>query len=184
MTLEKLLNFFYGPLRFSSSGNGNNTNTNLTGVLWKLQKQYYKSVSKILNNTLFIHNVQENTCMFIKIKYIIQEDFIHFKAWFCKYQFSSVTQWCLTLHNPVDCSTPGFPVLHQLLEFVQIHVYWVSDAIQPLCPLLSPSHCLQSFPASGSFQMSQFFTPGSQNIAVSASASVLPMNIQVDFLKD
>ena len=183
MTLEKLLNFFYGPLRFSSSGNGNNTNTNLTGVLWKLQKQYYKSVSKILNNTLFIHNVQENTCMFIKIKYVIQEDFIHFKAWFCKYQFSSVTQWCLTLHNPVDCSTPGFPVLHQLLELVQIHVYWVSDAIQPLCPL-SPSHCLQSFPASGSFQMSQFFTPGSQNIEVSASASVLPMNIQVDFLKD
>ena len=54
-------------------------------------------------------------------------------------QFSSVAQSCLTLCNPMDCSTPGLPVHHQLLEFTQIHVHWVSDAIQPslLChPLL------------------------------------------------
>ena len=55
------------------------------------------------------------------------------------FQFSSVTQLCLTLCNPMDCSTPGSPVHHQLLELTQIHVYWVHDAIQPSHPLLSPS---------------------------------------------
>ena len=54
-------------------------------------------------------------------------------------QFSSVTQSCLTLCNPMDCSTPGFLVHHQLLELAQTHVHWVSDAIQPSHPLLSPS---------------------------------------------
>ena len=53
--------------------------------------------------------------------------------------FSSVTQSCLTLCNPMDCSTPGFPVHHQLPEFAQTHVHQVSDAIQPSHPLLSPS---------------------------------------------
>ena len=51
----------------------------------------------------------------------------------------SVTQSCLTLCDSMDCSTPGFPVLHYLLEFSQPHVHWVGDAIQPFCPLLSPS---------------------------------------------
>ena len=54
-------------------------------------------------------------------------------------QFSSVAQLCLTLCDPMDCSTSGFPVHHQLLEFTQTHVHWVSDAIQPSHPLLSPS---------------------------------------------
>ena len=53
-------------------------------------------------------------------------------------QFSSVTQSCLTLCNPMDCSTPGL-VHHQLLEFTQIDVHWVGDAIQPSHPLSSPS---------------------------------------------
>ena len=77
----------------------------------------------------------------------------------------------------MDCSTPGFPVHHQLPELAQTHGHWVGDAIQPshLCPLLLlPS----AFPASGSFQMSQFFTSGGQSIGVSASTSVLPMNTQ------
>ena len=56
-----------------------------------------------------------------------------------EYQFSSVTQSCLTLCNPMDCSTPGFPVHHQLPEFTQTHVHWVGDAIQPSHPLSSPS---------------------------------------------
>ena len=92
-------------------------------------------------------------------------------------QFSAVAQSCLTLCDPMHCSTPGLPVHHQLLEFIQTHVHWVSDAIQPFHPLSSPS-CLQSFPASGSFQMSQFFPSGGQSIGVSALASVLPMNIK------
>ena len=99
--------------------------------------------------------------------------------WYYSVQFSSVAQSCLTLCNPMDCNTPGLPVHHQLLEFTQTQVHWVGDAIQPSHPLLSPSpSCLQSFPASGYFQMSQFFAAGGQSIGVSASASVLPMNIQ------
>ena len=57
---------------------------------------------------------------------------------FCD-QFSSVTQSCLTLCNPMDCSTPGFPILHQLPELAQTHVHRVSDAIQPSHPLSFPS---------------------------------------------
>ena len=51
----------------------------------------------------------------------------------------SFTQSCLTLCDPMDCSTPGFPVHHQLLELVQTHVRQISDAIQPSHPLSSPS---------------------------------------------
>ena len=54
-------------------------------------------------------------------------------------QFSSVTQSCSALCNPIDCSTPGFPVHHQLLELAQIHIHWVGDAIQPSYPLSSLS---------------------------------------------
>ena len=55
------------------------------------------------------------------------------------FQFSSVTQSCPTLCDPMDCSMPGLPVHHQLLEFTQTHVHWVGDAIQPSHPLSSPS---------------------------------------------
>ena len=86
---------------------------------------------------------------------------------------------CLTLCDPMDCSTPDFPVLCYFLEFVQIHVHWVGDAIQSSHLLFVPfSCCLWSFPDSGSFPVSQFFASGGQIIEASASASVLPMNIQ------
>ena len=54
-------------------------------------------------------------------------------------QFSSVAQSCPTLCDPMNRSTPGFPVHHQLLEFTQTHIHQVSDAIQPFHPLSSPS---------------------------------------------
>ena len=57
----------------------------------------------------------------------------------CRVQFSSVTQSCPTLCNPMNHSTPGLPVHHQLLEFTQNHVHRVSDDIQPPHPLSSPS---------------------------------------------
>ena len=57
---------------------------------------------------------------------------------FISVQFSSVTQSCLTLCNPMNCSTPGLPV-HQLLEFTQTHVHWVGDDVGPSHPLSSPS---------------------------------------------
>ena len=95
---------------------------------------------------------------------------------------NSVAQSCPTLCNPMNHRMPGLPVHHQLLESTQTHVHRVGDAIQPSHPLSSYSSyffsCPQSFPASGSFQMSQLFASGGQSIRVSASTSVLPMNTQ------
>ena len=85
-----------------------------------------------------------------------------------------------TLCSPMDCSMPGFPVLHPPLELVQIHVHWINDAIQPSHPLLSS--CLQSFPASGALTMSWLFAPGDQSTGTSVSASVILINIQDWFL--
>ena len=97
----------------------------------------------------------------------------------------SVAQSYPTLCHPRNGSAPGFPVLHYLPELTQTHVHWVSDAIEPFHPMLSPSpspSCLQSFPASGSFLMSRHFPSGGQSIGKSVSASVLLMNIQDWFL--
>ena len=84
--------------------------------------------------------------------------------------FSSVTQSCPTLCDPMDCSTPGHPVHHQLPEFTgsKTHTHWVSDAVQPSSSAVPFSSCPQSFRASGSFQMSQFFALGGQRIGASA----------------
>ena len=76
----------------------------------------------------------------------------------------------------MDCSMPSFPILHYLPEIAQIHVPWVSDAIQP--SVIPFSSHLQPFPASGSFPMSRLFSSGGQSTGASASASILPMNIQ------
>ena len=93
-------------------------------------------------------------------------------------KFSSVAQSCLTLCDPMDCSTPGFPVHHQLPEPAQTHVHCISDAIQPSHSVIPFSFRLQTFPASGSFlmsAMSQLFPSGSQSIGASVSAPVLLM---------
>ena len=89
--------------------------------------------------------------------------------------FSSVTQSCRTLCDPVDYSRPGFPVHHQLLELTQTHVHGVSDAIQPSCPLSSPYPAFNLSQHQGLFQ---WVSSSHQGIGVSASGSVLPMNIQ------
>ena len=90
-------------------------------------------------------------------------------------QFSSVAQLCLTLCEPMDCSTPGFPVHHQLPGLAQT---WVGDAIQPSHPLVSPSPPTFNLSQHQGLFKSQFFPSGGQRIRVSASASVLPMNVQ------
>ena len=77
----------------------------------------------------------------------------------------------------MDCSMPGFPVLHSLAKFAQTHVHWVGDTRGCLilcCPFLLPL----VFLASGSFAMSQLFTSGGQSIEASASTLVLPIIIQ------
>ena len=86
---------------------------------------------------------------------------------------------CVRLCDPMNRSTPGFPVHHQLLEFTQTHVHRVSDTIQPSHPLSSPSP-----PAPNPSQHQVFSNESTlcmsigQSIGVSASASVLPMNTQ------
>ena len=84
---------------------------------------------------------------------------------------------CVQLCDAMDCSMPGFPVHHQLLELAQTRPLsqWCHPTISSS---VVPFSRLQSFPASWSFPMSQLFASGGQSIRVSASASVLPMNIQ------
>ena len=93
--------------------------------------------------------------------------------------FSSVLLLsCVWLCDSMDCSTPGFPVLHHLLELAQTHVHWVSDAIQQFHPLLSPSP--SAFSLSQHQGLFQWVSSSHQvtKFGASASASVLPMNMQ------
>ena len=75
-----------------------------------------------------------------------------------RFQVRSVAHSCPTLCEPMDCSIPGLPVHHQLLELTQTHVHLVGDAIQPSHPLVPFSSHLQSFTALGSFPINQFFS--------------------------
>ena len=97
-----------------------------------------------------------------------------FQSPMMKVQFSTVAQSCPTLCNPMNHSTPGLPVHHQLPEFTQTHIHWVNDAIQLFHPLLSPSPPTFNL----SQHQGQFFASGGQSIGVSVSTSVLPMNTQ------
>ena len=72
-------------------------------------------------------------------KWITEEWYFRNEAKILSVQFSSVSQSCPTLCNPMNHSTPGLPVHHHLLEFTQTHVHQVSDDIQPVHPLSSPS---------------------------------------------
>ena len=96
---------------------------------------------------------------------------------FRSYQFSSVAQSFLTLCNPMDCSTSGFPLHHQLPEFTQTHVHRVSDAIQPSYLLSSPSPAFNLSQHLGLFNESVLHIRWPK-YGVSALASVLSMNIQ------
>ena len=90
-------------------------------------------------------------------------------------QFSSVQSLShVRLCDPMNRSTPGLPVHHQLPESSQIHVHRVGDAFQPS----NPPPALSLSQHQGAFPMSQLFTSGGQSIEVSASTSVLPMNTQ------
>ena len=82
-----------------------------------------------LNKTVYIICLVDSNCSIN----------INSHSCFSSVQFSSVAQSCTTLCDPMNCSTPGLPVHHQLPEFTQTHVHQVGDAIQPSHPLLSPS---------------------------------------------
>ena len=94
----------------------------------------------------------------------------HFHPWFLHCTFSSVQfSRSVWLCNPMDCSTPGLPVHHQFLEFTQIHIHWVGDAIQP-SPLLSPSP-----PA---FNLSQHYSLFQRVSSLHQVANVLEFQLQ------
>ena len=103
--------------------------------------------------------------VFIWYTYILQSDYYH--------QFSSVAQSCLTLCDPMNRSTQGLPVHHQLPEFTQTHIHRVSEAIQPSHPLSSPSPPAPNPSQHQSFPVSQLFTWGCQSTGVSALVSFL-----------
>ena len=101
------------------------------------------------------------------------------------YQFSSVTQSCLTLCDPMDCITPGFLLHHQLPELDQTHVYWVGDAIQPSHPLSSPS--LPAFNLSqhqGLFHWVSSSHQVAKVLELQLQHQSFQWRIRVDFLED
>ena len=92
---------------------------------------------------LFLY-IRKGSSIFVSSAEFGKEFMIHE---FLSFLFSSVVQSCLTLRDPMDCSTPGFPVHHQLPEPTQTHVHHVGDAIQPFHPLSSPSPPVSIFPS-------------------------------------
>ena len=105
--------------------------------------------------------------------------------WYSSVQFSLVVQSCPTLCDPMDHSTPGLPVHHQLPEFTQIHIHWVSDAIQPSHSLSSPS-----LPAFNLFQhqgLSQWVSsshPLAKVLEVQLQHESFQRTFRTDFLQD
>ena len=94
-------------------------------------------------------------------------------------QFNSVAQSCPTLCYPMDCSTPGLPIHRKLPEFTQTHVHWVSDAIQPSHPLLSPSPPAFSLSQhQGLFKWVSSSDQVAKVLELQLQHPVLPMNIQ------
>ena len=85
---------------------------------------------------------------------------------------------CVRLCGPMDCSAPGFLVLHRLPELAQTRVHWVGDAIQPSHPLSPRLPLSSTFPSIRVFSQHRLLASGGQSVGASASASVLPMDIQ------
>ena len=109
-----------------------------------MNKMPHQNWQTILTTWIWHYLMNANRWCILVIYLFIQFSSIHsvFMVLACGFQcnqFSSVAQSCLTLCDPMDCSTPGLPVHHQLLEFAQTHVHWVGDATQPSHPLSSPS---------------------------------------------
>ena len=111
-----------------------------------MHKLYF--LQGLLGSLLFTHSLSPSylhLCSFLSYCWIVLPSCglmaVCFYDWGGGWRVLSlfITQSCPTLCHPMDCSTPGLPVLHHLLELAQTHVHWVGDAIQPSHPLLSPS---------------------------------------------
>ena len=93
-------------------------------LLSKLDFAPWVELNSIIGVSLYLKNQQDNNHLLLSLFYFVQ--------------FSSFIHSCQTLCDPMDCSTPGFPVHHQLLELTETHIHRVGDAIQPSHPLSSP----------------------------------------------
>ena len=102
--------------------------------------------------------------------------FYDHRSWDQLVQFSSVTQSCPTLCDPMDSSMSGFPACHQLPELTQTHVHRIGDSIQPSHPLSSPFP--PTFNLSQNQSLFKWVSSLHEVAKVSASASLLPVNIQ------
>ena len=147
------------PLQYSGLEKAMERGDSQATVHWAIKSQKWQWLS---------------TCIHIQLNHVA----IHLElTQEFKSALSSVTQPCLTLCDPMDCSTSGSPVHHQLLELAQTHVHWVSEPSTYLilcCPLLLPS-ILSSIRV---FSNESVLPTRWPNIGASASASVLPINIQ------
>ena len=156
-----------------------------TSIHWLLSARFFMGTLNIWPHLFYRrqmkyyhpHFTDEETEAF---SYLPESDLPVFSPsqWFSSVQFSSVTQSCPTLCDPMNRSTPGLPVHHQLPEFIQTHVHQVSDAIQPSHPRSSPSP-----PAHNPSQHQSLFqwvnsAWGGQSTGVSALASFLPKKSQ------
>ena len=118
------------------------TELNMVSLAWKEAALKFQRLYFLLLISLRLSSVCVYACWFYLSIYVSIHPCIHpFIQLFLYFQdqFSSVAQSRPTLCDPMDCSTPGLPVHHQLPEFTQTHVHWVDDAIQPSHPHLSPS---------------------------------------------
>ena len=146
MCLGEVVDFFPGLLRlWSARKKGRSESESIPHCpssvwLWGncliYLNVYAFYVNKNNKNTYLISLYEDQNGEFTESK--IKAQSINVRHWY-SVQFSSVTQSCPTLCNPMNCSMPGLPVHHQLPEFTQTHVVWVGDAIQPSHPLLFPS---------------------------------------------
>ena len=107
-----------------------------------------------------------------------KENYVFTHLLLCPCSCCLVAKSCPTFCDPMDCSTPGFPVLHHLPEFAQTQVHWIGDAIQPSHPLSSPSPPVFNLSQHQSLPVSWVFISSGQGIGASASAPVFSMNVQ------
>ena len=132
-----------------------------------ISSEFLRCVAWISTYLLLLSNILPLYMLYLSIHHFIDIELfsIFCLLWIIWLQFSSVAQLCPTLYDPMDCSTPGLPVHHQLPKFTRTHVHWVGNAIQPASSssVFPFSSRLQSFPASRSFLTSQFITSGGQS---------------------
>ena len=136
---------------------------------WRMRWLYY----------LFTNSFPTDRWMLSRYQYFLTLLRLRSILAFSSVQFISVTQSCPTLCNPMNCSTPGLPVHHQLLEFTQTHDHWVDDAIQQSHPLSSPSPpSLNLSQHQGLFKWVNSLHEVAKVLEFQASTSVLPMNTE------